>query len=193
MSSLKQRFGFLDIDPLYIHSAILTPKYGKKWMNRENERINFNNDTVVSAADEFLMKFHLNNNNGLNNNNNRNNLNDDDAPKPPPAKRLKNMDFLNQQVDSPNSRLTNSKIKTLTQQLREYLQIIACAATKIDDTRQFWLKYKDQWPELAAYAKYLLTVPASSAAVERVFSVGGAILRPSRRRLADKNIRMLIF
>ena len=59
ISNLKQRFGFLDIDPLYIHSAILTPKYGKKWMNRENERINFNNDTFVSAADEFLMKLKI--------------------------------------------------------------------------------------------------------------------------------------
>ena len=61
------------------------------------------------------------------------------------------------------------------------------------NTREFWLKYQHEWPELAAYAKHLLTVPATSAPVERIFSVGGAILRPARRRLSDKNFEMSMF
>ena len=62
-----------------------------------------------------------------------------------------------------------------------------------DIKRLFWLKYEKEWPELAAYTKAILTVPASSAAVERVFSVGGSILRPSRRRLSDRLFEMLMF
>ena len=62
-----------------------------------------------------------------------------------------------------------------------------------EDTRLFWLNYEKEWPELAAYTKAILTVPASSGAVERVFSVGGSILRPSRRRLSDKLFEMLMF
>ena len=64
---------------------------------------------------------------------------------------------------------------------------------KYKDTRELWLKYEKEWPELAAYAKSLLTVPASTAAVERIFSVGGAILKPSRRRLSDHVFEMLMF
>ena len=33
-------------------------------------------------------------------------------------------------------------------------------------TINYWKKYQHEWPELAAYAKALLTVPASSASVE---------------------------
>ena len=35
-----------------------------------------------------------------------------------------------------------------------------------DIKRLFWLKYEKEWPELAAYTKAILTVSASSAAVE---------------------------
>ena len=38
-----------------------------------------------------------------------------------------------------------------------------------------------------------LRLPATSATVERVCSVGVAILRPSRRRLSDRIFEMLIF
>ena len=49
---------------------------------------------------------------------------------------------------------------------------------------------EQDWPELAGYTKALLTVPASTASV---VSVGGAILKSSRRRLSDKVFEMLMF
>jgi len=43
------------------------------------------------------------------------------------------------------------------------------------------------------YILIYFAVPASSTAVERVYSVGGGILRLSRRRLSDHLFEMLMF
>ena len=48
-------------------------------------------------------------------------------------------------------------------------------------------------PSLARLARNILSVPASSAPVERVFSHGGIIFRPHRRRLTDDHLSQLIF
>lgn len=53
------------------------------------------------------------------------------------------------------------------------------------DTAELWSKHENLWPELAAYAKHILTVPVTSAPVERVFSIGGYILEPRRRCIND--------
>ena len=87
-----------------------------------------------------------------------------------------------------------SNRRSVSKQVEEYLSTIRKITKESrENTRLFWLKYENDWPELAAYTKAVLTVPASSAAVERVFSVGGAILRPSRRRLSDRLFEMLMF
>ena len=44
-------------------------------------------------------------------------------------------------------------------QINEYLDFLR------RDTGSFWKKYRNEWPELAAYAKALLTGPASNASV----------------------------
>ena len=46
---------------------------------------------------------------------------------------------------------------------------------------------------MSAYAKFILTITATSAPVERVFSVWGGILAPSRRRLGDQLFEKLLF
>jgi hypothetical protein len=43
------------------------------------------------------------------------------------------------------------------------------------NTGTFWLNYENECPEFASFSKRVLTMAASTAAVERVFSVGGAI------------------
>ena len=48
-------------------------------------------------------------------------------------------------------------------------------------------------PGLALLADLVLSVPASSAPVERLFSHGGIIFRPHRRRLTDEHLSEMIF
>jgi len=57
----------------------------------------------------------------------------------------------------------------------------------------FWQKYCNQLPTLYMLACRVLSVPASSAPVERIFSKGGILLRPHRARLASETLSMLLF
>ena len=100
---------------------------------------------------------------------------------------MKYLDYLNK--DSPIKQ-ADSRIPSL-RQFKEYLDAINRDPIAAQCTKTFWVKYGKDFPELEAYAKSVL--PASSAGVERVFRVGGAILGPSRRRLSDKMFQMLIF
>jgi hypothetical protein len=68
-------------------------------------------------------------------------------------------------------------------QLNKYLD-----TTEIlnDDSMIFWHHNRRTFDKLYLPALQALSVPASSSAVERVFSQGGLILRPHRSRLNDR-------
>ena len=75
-------------------------------------------------------------------------------------------------------------------QLNKYLD-----TTEIlnDDSMIFWHHNRRTFDKLYLPALRALSVPASSSAVERVFSQGGLILRPHRFRLNDRMFSDLIF
>ena len=80
----------------------------------------------------------------------------------------------------------------IKEQVEEYLKIREISKDK-NDPGVFWKCHEKTWPELAGFAKYVLTPPTTSAPVERVFSICGNILAPNRRRLKDLNFVMLTF
>ncbi|CAM4529979.1 unnamed protein product [Leuciscus chuanchicus] len=57
----------------------------------------------------------------------------------------------------------------------------------------FWAINRNTLPALFRVAIRVLTVPASSAPVERVFSHGGIILQPHRAQMSDRLLSNLIF
>ena len=66
---------------------------------------------------------------------------------------------------------------------------------KIKDTYivlDFW-KTADDVPLLKQFAKQILSIPASSATSERVFSTSGRILEERRSRLLSKNVDKILF
>jgi hypothetical protein len=61
------------------------------------------------------------------------------------------------------------------------------------DALDFWKIYEHMFPELSKLAKRYLGIPASSAQVERMFSIAGHIFNPKRRRLGDIFFCNLVF
>ena len=94
--------------------------------------------------------------------------------------------------DNENENPSHTDKLTISKQVDLYFEAIQ-KSNETTETKLFWRTHQHEWPELTAYTKCILTVPATSATVERVFSVGGAILRPSRRRLSDNIFEKLMF
>jgi len=58
---------------------------------------------------------------------------------------------------------------------------------------QWWKENEQIFPNLAAVAKGVLSVPASSVPAERVFSLAGTIVSKKRNRLSPENVNKFIF
>ena len=58
---------------------------------------------------------------------------------------------------------------------------------------KFWQANETRWPALAELAKKVLGVPASSAIVERMFSLSGHIFSVKRRRMRTKLFQSLVY
>lgn len=82
----------------------------------------------------------------------------------------------------------DSSVRT---QISKYFDAIQDSDT--DNALVFWDKNQDRFPQLHKLALKVLSVPASSAPVERVFSRGGIIMRPHRARLGHKMLQSLMF
>lgn len=80
---------------------------------------------------------------------------------------------------------------SIVTQISKYFDAIRDSDT--DNALVFWAKNHARLPQLHKLAMKVLSVPASSAPVERVFSRGGIIMRPHRARLGHKMLQSLIF
>jgi len=82
---------------------------------------------------------------------------------------------------------------TLDSSLREMEKYLTSPCiTEDKNPLEFWNMHQQEFPALAALAQRYLAVPATSAPVERLFSIGGRIFRPDRCRLTDKTFEHLM-
>lgn len=88
----------------------------------------------------------------------------------------------------PNSTTSDATIEL---SIDEYLGK-PCMQQK-EDPLAFWRINKDLYPSTIKIVPHFLTVPASSAPVERLFSSAGKVFRPERCRLGDKTFEELMF
>ena len=78
--------------------------------------------------------------------------------------------------------------KTKDQEMLEDL-----ADTCALEPQPFWAAKQSQFPMLAQVAAKVLAVVASGSPVERVFSVGGNLLRPRRAKMSSNTLCNLVF
>ncbi|KAI9550051.1 hypothetical protein GHT06_001546 [Daphnia sinensis] len=89
---------------------------------------------------------------------------------------------------------TNSE-KQLRDDIAKYLALPNPSIKDLDEIQlgNWWFRNRDVYPVLAKVAKRLISIVATSAPSERVFSTGGNIVTQKRSRLTSTNVDMYIF
>ena len=101
----------------------------------------------------------------------------------PPPKRSRLFD-----IDDVPATPTNSLAST---EVADYLQQPKLSMAQ--DPLDFWKLNETKFPRLSALATKYLCIPATSAPVERLFSVAGRMFRADRCRLTDARFETLMF
>ena len=80
----------------------------------------------------------------------------------------------------------SSKEKSISLEARNYLEMLTCGMSEQDENIcpvEFWTSNKQRFPRLSSVAIHYLCVPATSASVERLFSVAGSMTSGNKHRL----------
>ena len=83
--------------------------------------------------------------------------------------------------------------KWLKQEIDDYVSIVHTDEDIKKGSLEFWKNSGLRFPLLQQLAKRYLSVPATSAPIERVFSTAGKILKQDRNRLLPQNFERLLF
>ncbi|XP_078021628.1 zinc finger BED domain-containing protein 4-like [Epinephelus lanceolatus] len=160
-------------DPLYIRAAVLDPAFSMMWLQHDVlVTDDIKNDIADMVKDLILHE-----------------VPPDTTPQSPGFQEVEN-----QQEESTGlfseyrKRRKQNTTSSPETQLNNYLGL-CCGQACLS----FWDANRGILPALFPVTSRALSVPASSAPAERVFSHGGIIMRPHRARLADKTLSNLIF
>ena len=90
--------------------------------------------------------------------------------------------------------LSSLREKNVENIINDYMaDINTFPLTKEVSVLNFWREKQYRWESLAKVAKKVLGVPASSSAVERMFSIAGHIFSIKRRRMKPRIFEQLVF
>lgn len=107
---------------------------------------------------------------------------------PPPMKKMTLAAFFKKNVVSTPSQSEAEKIET---ELKSYL--LTPGVDPDTNPLEWWKRHQPNFPRLSVLAKKYLSIPATSASSERVFSVGGGIVTCHRACLKPEVVDRLVF
>ena len=111
------------------------------------------------------------------------------ADEPPPAKRSKLFNFMANR----STQHAHTDTDTITPENNEVTTYLEQPCEPEDsDPLCYWQKHATQFPRLSQLACNYLAMPASSAPVERLFSVAGKVFKPERCCLSDARFEQLM-
>lgn len=107
----------------------------------------------------------------------------------PPAKKQSTDRFADWEDDASFA----SVPKPIDDEMAEYLSSRLSDNPDPDSVLQWWKFNKERFPALSKLARFIFSIPASSAPSERAFSVCGRILEERRTGLGPQSISNILF
>ncbi|KAL7379703.1 hypothetical protein ABVT39_004336 [Epinephelus coioides] len=160
-------------DPLYIIAAVLDPAFSMMWLQHDVLVTDDMKNEIADMVKDLILH----------------EVPPDTTPQSPGLQEVENLQEESTGLFSEyRKRRKQNTTSSPETQLNNYLGL-CCGQACLS----FWDANRGILPALFPVASRALSVPASSAPVERVFSHGGIIMRPHRARLADKTLSNLIF
>lgn len=171
ISGLEERFDKLLYSDLFRVSTLIDPRYGLTKIKEIHQgdavkRLKANIIAVDAYANTPLNK--------------QQDKQEDDSP------------YISHNVKGCESSKNESNVMLDRYDLmiQDYLRVIH--GNKYMCPMQFWSVHCKTWPLLAEIAQKFLAVPATSASVERMFSISGHIFNPKRRKTGIRLFERLV-
>lgn len=170
-ASLEKRLGYVESETVFTVASALDPRFKTRWCMSSREksdiRIKMTHlaETVVPLATT-------------------------DCVQSPARKRVRTGEDLFDFMEDPEADKLDPDT-SVSQEVMEYLGE-SCLG-RDQDPLAYWSTNERRFPHLAAMAQKYLALQASSAPVERLFSVAGKVFRPERCLLKDSTFEKLMF
>ena len=161
--NITKRFGSLMYDDMLRQATFLDPVFGPTCFD------SYNRNQVIGSIKNFISK---------------------SAERLRPA--LKQQQKHNQaDFVGKMKRFSLEETTTDYDEISDYIRF--STETGVKCPLKFWKENHSRWPNLSKLAMKVLGVPATSASVERMFSITGHIFQSKRRRMTDKLFSTLVY
>ena len=176
---------------IYILTLILDPRF-KIIHFQENGLLshykNIYNDAIGILKFEYIK---IRNELNLNNNNNNNNTNPDISFDELAVNNLTTANDYSSDNNEEDDDIFISKNLNNNEEYTDYLKESPISNKDINPL-DYWKQNSYRFPVLSILARRYLAIPATSAPIERIFSVSNNIITKSRNRLLPNTIKQLI-